>query len=145
MTNPLEAKTNRDVVEQPEETPALTPTAEELAEGDGHGQMSLFEHLTELRSRLLWSVGFFCIAFVGCYMVAEQIYGFLVHPLAQALQAQGGDRRMIYTGLTEAFFTYLKVAGFAAFFVSFPCFPCRSGSLLPQACIKMSGARSCPF
>jgi sec-independent protein translocase protein TatC len=41
--------------------------------------------------------------------------------LADILAAQsGGERRMIFTALYEAFFTYLKVAFFGAVFFSFP-------------------------
>ena len=40
----------------------------------------LFEHLVELRSRLLWSLGFFTLAFVGCIGFAERIYRFLLCP-----------------------------------------------------------------
>ncbi len=79
----------------------------------------LLDHLIELRRRLIYSVAALMLAFVGCWFVAEQIYAFLVQPLADALQGQEG-RRLIYTGLTEAFFTYLKVALFAGLCISFP-------------------------
>ncbi|GGC43061.1 Sec-independent protein translocase protein TatC [Siccirubricoccus deserti] len=83
--------------------------------------MPLLDHLMELRTRLLWSVGAFGISFVVCYYFSAQIYGFLARPLADILQSQGGgERRMIFTALYEAFFTYLKVAFFGAVFFSFP-------------------------
>ena len=83
--------------------------------------MPLLDHLMELRTRLLWSVGAFAIAFAICYYFSAQIYGFLARPLADILQSQGGgERRMIFTALYEAFFTYLKVAFFGAVFFSFP-------------------------
>ncbi|MGG5818779.1 twin-arginine translocase subunit TatC [Falsiroseomonas sp. HW251] len=83
--------------------------------------MPLIDHLMELRQRLLWSIGAFIIAFVICYYFSKQIYGFLAQPLADILAHQGGgDRRMIFTALYEAFFTYLKVAFFGAVFFSFP-------------------------
>lgn len=83
--------------------------------------MPLIEHLMELRQRLLWSVGAFLIAFALCYYFSTAIYGFLAQPLANVLIGQGGaDRRMIFTALYEAFFTYLKVAFFGAIFFSFP-------------------------
>lgn len=83
--------------------------------------MPLIDHLLELRQRLLWSIGAFAIAFAVCYYFSTSIYGFLARPLADILQAQGhGERRMIYTALYEAFFTYLKVALFGAIFFSFP-------------------------
>ncbi len=83
--------------------------------------MPLIDHLMELRTRLLWSVGAFIIAFAVCYYFSRQIYGFLAQPLADILAAQSGqERRMIFTALYEAFFTYLKVAFFGAAFFSFP-------------------------
>jgi sec-independent protein translocase protein TatC len=84
--------------------------------------MPLIDHLMELRTRLLWSIGAFVIAFAVCYYFSRQIYGFLAAPLADILMAQSGgqDRRMIFTALYEAFFTYLKVAFFGAAFFSFP-------------------------
>jgi len=82
-------------------------------------EMPLLDHLIELRNRLVYS----CIAILGgflvCYFFAEQIYQFLVDPLADIYEGQTG-RRMIYTGLTEAFFTYLKVAFWAGAFLTFP-------------------------
>ncbi len=79
----------------------------------------LLDHLIELRRRLIWSLLAFLGAFVVCYFFAEQIYAFLTHPLAVALEGQPG-RRMIFTALYETFFTYLKVAGFGALCISFP-------------------------
>lgn len=61
------------------------------------------------------------LGFVVCWFFAEPIYRFLVRPLADIYESLGyHDRRMIYTGLTEAFFTYLKVAFFAGAFLTFP-------------------------
>ena len=82
--------------------------------------MPLLDHLIELRSRLLWSMLAFVVAFAVCYYFSRPIYSFLAQPLADILISQGGNRRLIYTALYEAFFTYLKVALFAAAFVSFP-------------------------
>jgi sec-independent protein translocase protein TatC len=83
--------------------------------------MPLMDHLKELRLRVLWSVGAFIIAFAVCYYFSQQIYAFLAEPLARILaQQSGGERRMIFTALYEAFFTYLKVAFFGAVFFSFP-------------------------
>jgi len=78
----------------------------------------LIEHLIELRQRLLYSLVGLIGTFFVTYYFAEEIFGFLVAPLADQVQGQG--RRMIYTALTETFFTYIKVAFFAALFLSFP-------------------------
>ena len=79
----------------------------------------LIDHIIELRNRLMWASIALVIAFIGCYIVAEEIYGFLTRPLAIALGDQEG-RRMIYTALHEAFFTYIKVSFWAACFIAFP-------------------------
>jgi len=83
------------------------------------GRMPLLDHLIELRNRLMWSIGAIMVAFLICYQFKEHIYGFLVHPLAVIFEGQTG-RRMIYTGLTEAFFTYVKVSLWAAICLAFP-------------------------
>lgn len=83
-------------------------------------KMPLLEHLIELRTRLLYAAASIIVLFIVCFYFAEDIYAFLVQPLAEVLQNRGQDRRMIYTALTEAFFTYVKVAFFAAMFIGFP-------------------------
>ena len=83
--------------------------------------MPLLDHLIELRTRLIWSMAAFIVAFAVCYYFSKNIYTFLAQPLADILQEKTGqERRMIFTALTEAFFTYLKVAMFGAAFISFP-------------------------
>src|SRR5260370_8681124 len=83
------------------------------------GRMPLLEHLVELRNRLLWSFGAILAAFLVCYQFKEAIYRFLAHPLADISAGEAG-RKMIFTGLTEAFFTYVKVSFWAAICLSFP-------------------------
>ena len=83
-------------------------------------QASFIEHLTELRSRLLKSIVYLFIFFVISYIFAENIYGFLVEPYANAVKDDNINRRLIYTALHETFITYLKVAFFSAIFVTSP-------------------------
>ena len=78
----------------------------------------LLDHLIELRTRLIRSVVAILVTFVACYFVAEPIYDFLVQPLADTLDREGA--RLIFTALHEVFFTHVKVAFFAALFISFP-------------------------
>jgi sec-independent protein translocase protein TatC len=78
----------------------------------------LLAHLTELRRRLIWSLLAILAGFIVCYFFAADIYAFLVRPLADA--SQGEHRRLIYTGLTEAFITYIKLSLWAGCFLAFP-------------------------
>lgn len=79
----------------------------------------LSQHLIELRLRLLWVIGAMLIAMSISFAFVDEIYSFLVQPLADSM-GRNDTNRLIYTGLTEAFFTYMKVAFFAGLFVTFP-------------------------
>ena len=95
-----------------------TPENDREAELEA-GRMPLIEHLIELRNRLIWSFAAIIVAFLICYQFSAYIYAFLARPLADIYAGQVG-RRMIFTGLTEAFFTYIKVSFWAAICISFP-------------------------
>ncbi len=82
-------------------------------------RQTLLQHLTELRKRLLWSLLIMGAGMGICYMFVDPIYGFLVKPLAQSM-GPDDSHRMIYTSLTEAFFTTMKVSFFAGIFLTFP-------------------------
>lgn len=83
------------------------------------GKMPLLDHLVELRTRLVYAVAAFIVCFFIGYGLAEPIFSFLVEPLHQMWAGQEG-RRLIYTALHEAFFTYIKVGFFFAACISFP-------------------------
>ena len=83
-------------------------------------QSSFVEHLTELRSRLVKCIIYLFIFFVICYFFSENIYSFLLAPYAEAVKDDEINRRMIFTALHETFITYLKVAFFAAMFITSP-------------------------
>ncbi|MGH6968512.1 MAG: twin-arginine translocase subunit TatC [Stellaceae bacterium] len=83
------------------------------------GKMPLLDHLIELRKRLLYSIIAFLILLAPCWYFSREIYDFLARPLAMALAGQTG-RHFIYTDLTEAFFTELRVAVWSAVCLAFP-------------------------
>ena len=92
----------------------------------------LMEHLIELRKRLLYCLAAFLVAFLCAYGFAQDIFLFLVKPLATLLEGEEG-RRLIYTGLTEAFLTYLSVAFFAALFITLPILFFKTCALILRA------------
>ncbi|MBF0107588.1 MAG: twin-arginine translocase subunit TatC [Magnetococcales bacterium] len=77
----------------------------------------LLDHLIELRRRIANSVLAILVGFILCYSFAEDVFAFLVAPLRQII---GPDAKMIYTGLHEAFFTYMKVSFYAGLFLAIP-------------------------
>lgn len=76
------------------------------------------EHFLELKNRILRILLTFIICFFICYYFSDNIYNILLKPLA-ALN-HDNVRRIIYTGLTEAFFTYIKIAAFVTFILIMP-------------------------
>lgn len=84
------------------------------------GKMPLLDHLIELRKRLFYSAIALLVLFIPCYYFSQDIYGFLTRPLAEVLQLKGEQRQLIYTDLTEAFWTNLRVSFWAAFCLAFP-------------------------
>lgn len=77
----------------------------------------LTEHLDELRVRLIRCVLAVIIGFVGAYAFKEKIFAILMKPLLTVMNKNG---TMIFTGLPEAFFTYLKTAFIAGLILASP-------------------------
>lgn len=86
------------------------PTPEETT-------MPLTSHLEELRWRIVWAVVSITVAFCITYGFANALFDFLTAPLIETLGDQVG---LIGTGVTEAFFTKLKVSLIAAVFLASP-------------------------
>ena len=80
-------------------------------------KLPLTSHLEELRKRLIISLIATGIGFCICYGFSEQIFLLLSAPLIKAMP-EGSS--FIFTGVTEAFFTYMKLAFFAGVFVASP-------------------------
>ncbi len=74
-------------------------------------------HLEELRQRLLICFIAVGIGFVLSYGFKEKLFAILTRPLISVMQT--GDK-MIFTGLPEAFFTYLKVAFLSGIMLAAP-------------------------
>ena len=83
----------------------------------------LLEHLIELRTRLMWAIGAFFIAFLVCFFFAKQIFNLLVIPFQWATEWAGlaTDKvDLIYTAPQEFFFTQIKLAMFGGIVLAFP-------------------------
>jgi sec-independent protein translocase protein TatC len=96
----------------------IQPTPEEEAKLEAT-KAPLLDHLIEFRGRLIKSIVAFFLAFGVAYFFHEQIYAFLVQPLADAMVGQA-NRHLIFTALYETFFTYVKLAMFGGLCLAFP-------------------------
>ncbi len=80
-------------------------------------KMSLTEHLMELRKRLVRSLMALLLGFGFCYYFKDYIFDVITRPLTRVLPKSS---YLIYTGMTEAFFTYMKIAFFASLILTSP-------------------------
>jgi sec-independent protein translocase protein TatC len=83
----------------------------------------LIEHLIELRTRLIWAIGGFFVAFLVCFFFAKELFNLLVIPFKWAVSWAGmndGQVELIYTAPQEFFFTQIKLAMFGGLVIAFP-------------------------
>lgn len=100
-------------------------------------QLSLVDHLDELRSRLIYSIIFLSVAFAICFWQSSHILDIAAAPLPEKYQA------LIVLAPTEAFMTTVTVCAYAAIIVSAPFSATRS---LPTCCphsLPASAGRFC--
>jgi len=74
-------------------------------------------HLEELRKRLITCFIAVGIGFVASYGFKEKLFQILMHPLVSVMKT---GETLIFTGLPEAFFTYLKVAFLSSIILASP-------------------------
>jgi len=74
-------------------------------------------HLEELRSRLIVCFIAIGVGFAASYFFKEQLFEILMRPLKEVMKT--GDK-VIFTGLPEAFFTYLKVSLLSGLMIAIP-------------------------
>jgi sec-independent protein translocase protein TatC len=115
-----------------------------VSEPEDAKKMPLLDHLIELRTRLLYSVAAFFVAFLVCFYFAQDIFDFLAQPLADILLEQTGQR-FIYTDLTEVFFTQVKVAFFGAAVLAFPIFASQIWMFVAPGLYKHEKKAFLPF
>ena len=80
----------------------------------------LIEHLTELRSRIMWSLLAFIVAMVACFTVTDPIFEFLTRPICAALAERGQDCTLSMIKLQEGFFVAIRISFLGGFALSFP-------------------------
>lgn len=98
--------------------PKALPPPEKPPEPENEVKASFWDHLTELRTRLVRALIGVAVgmALVGGF--SERLYRFLMLPVLDALPPD--QRALHYTSSLEPFFVYFKVAGYGGVFAAAP-------------------------
>ena len=108
----------------------------------------LIEHLIELRSRLMWSIGGFFAAFLVCFFFAKELFNLLVIPFKWAVHWAGlaDDKvELIYTAPQEFFFTQVKLAMFGGLVIAFPLIAAQIYKFVAPGLYRNERAAFLPF
>ncbi|MEZ2130582.1 MULTISPECIES: twin-arginine translocase subunit TatC [unclassified Sinorhizobium] len=108
----------------------------------------LIEHLMELRTRLIWSLVAFFVAFIVCFYFAKHLFNYLVYPYKWAVvwaHLDVSKSELIYTAPQEFFFTQVKVAMFGALVISFPIIAAQIYKFVAPGLYKNERAAFLPF
>jgi sec-independent protein translocase protein TatC len=82
------------------------------------GSMTVLEHLTELRRRLMISILAIVLGGIVVFIFSDNLINWLKKPYCDAIDSS--DCKLIYTNVLDGFVTRLAVAGYGGFVVSFP-------------------------
>ena len=125
------------------ETDPINEPGPDETDGDDK-RMSIIDHLTELRRRLMYAAIAFVVVFIICFYFSNTFFNFLVAPLADVWQGDE-NRRLIFTAMHEKFFTNIKVAFFAAAFLAFPIFAIQIWMFVAPGLYKNEKGAFLPF
>jgi sec-independent protein translocase protein TatC len=106
----------------------------------------LMEHLIELRNRLIWAVMAYIVAILACFVVAEPILNFMLHPIELSMRALGDPNPVMqYTSPQEYFFTLVRVSMVVGFAVAFPVIAYQLWRFIAPGLYKSEKSAFLPF
>jgi len=80
-------------------------------------EMTFFEHLGELRKRILISLAIILVFFLVSWKFVDNFYAWIAQPVQQFLPE---NQKLVFTALTEPFMMYIKLAFMASVFAASP-------------------------
>jgi len=104
----------------------------------------LIEHLVELRTRLIYGVIGFLIAFIASFAVADEIFDILLLPYQWAV-GEGKEIKLQFLAAQEFFFTQLKIGMFGGLFIAFPLIAAQIYKFVAPGLYKNEKSAFLPF
>jgi len=111
------------------------------------GEMTLIEHLGELRQRLFISLLAVVILSIVAFIFSDKIFQFLLQPLPSEANAltQHGDKRLVVTGIGEAFSVSLKISMIIGIALATPIWIYQLWGFLAPALTRKEKKYALPF
>jgi sec-independent protein translocase protein TatC len=107
-------------IESPPATAVATPPIPPKAEEEEGGRMSFFEHLVELRKRIIYSAIAIGIGMVIGLTVSEKVFGYLARPMLAALHNAHLEEKLIYTSPTGAISLIIELGLYLGIVIALP-------------------------
>ena len=106
------------------------------------GQMTLWEHLEELRRRLIICVITLIAGFIACWIYRNEVFEIVQAPFLRYVSK--GDK-LSFISLTEPFFVYMKVSFLAAIIVTSPILMSQLWFFIAPGLYKKEKVYAIPF
>ena len=123
----------------PRSEPSLDFEDDALSE---RSRMTIWEHLEELRKRLIISIASVFAGFVVCWFFREFLFDVVQAPFLQFVAK--GDR-LSFISLTEPFLVYMKLAGLAALILTSPMLITQLWLFISPGLLKKERRYALPF
>lgn len=90
----------------------MTETTETQPQDGVELRATFFEHLSELRTRIVWSISFIAVGWVVGYFLEPAAYAWATRPLIQALGKHTPQVQIAYRNFADPFLMQIKVGLF---------------------------------
>jgi sec-independent protein translocase protein TatC len=98
----------------------VQPTNPPVPEAETGGQMTFFEHLVELRKRIINSAIAVFVGATAAWFAAPRLVKFVTIPILGALKAHGLKEELIYTGPTDYLSLLIKLSIYLGIVIASP-------------------------
>jgi len=105
----------------------------------------LIEHLKELRTRILISLGAFVVGVLIAFMVWNPIFNFLTRPICSALAERGQACGLVLIKLQEGFFVAIRISFMGGFILAFPVIATQMWRFVAPGLYKSEKGAFLPF
>jgi sec-independent protein translocase protein TatC len=99
---------------------AAPPAAVAAPEPEEGARMSFFDHLNELRKRLMYSIGAIVVGTMLAFLVSQRVFAFIAKPMQAALRAAHLEDKLVYTSPTGVVNLLITISLYMGIVIALP-------------------------